>query len=61
MEIVVHSKTSPSQPQFQKKLCHLNRNYQFRSVIQKMIQLGIRNRSRTKKSDSDFNSNSQCC
>jgi len=55
MEIVVYSKKSLLQQKFQKKLYHFNRNSQFRSVIQKMIQLDILNR--TKKSDSD----SQCC
>ena len=51
MEIVVHSKKSLIQQKFQKKLYHFNRNSQFRSVMWKMIQLGIR--SRTKKSDSE--------
>jgi len=47
----VHSKKSLIQQKFHKKLYHFNRNSQFRSVMKKMIQLGIR--SRTKKSDSD--------
>jgi len=37
-----------------KKLYHFNRNFQFKSVIYKMIQLDIR--SRTKKSDCDSDS-----
>jgi len=56
MEIVVHNKKSLFQQKFLKKLYHLNRNSQFRSVMQKMIQLAIRSQSRTKKSESD----SQC-
>ena len=55
MEIVVQSKKSLLQQKFQKKLYHLNRNSQFKSVILKMIQLDIW--SRIQKSDSD----SQCC
>jgi len=46
VEIVVHSKTSPIQQKFQKQLYHFNRNSQFRSVMQKMIQLGIRSRTK---------------
>jgi len=57
MEVVVHSKKSLIQQKFQKKLYYFNKNSQFRSVMQKMIQVGIRSRGRTKKSDS----NSQCC
>ena len=57
MEIVLPSKKSLFQQKFQKKLYHFNRNFQFRSVMQKMIQLDIRSRSQTKKSNSD----SQCC
>jgi len=55
MEIVVHSKKSLFQQKLQKKLYHFNRNSQFWSVMQKMIQLDIPSRSWTKKSDS------QCC
>jgi len=40
-----------------KKLYHFNRNYQFKSVMWKMIQLDIRSPCWTKKSDSY----SQCC
>jgi len=41
------------QQKFQKILYYVNRNSQFRSMMYKMIQLDIRRRSRTKKSDSD--------
>ena len=51
MEIVVHSKKSLFEQKFQEKLHHFNRNSQLCSVMQVMIQLDIR--SRTKKSDSD--------
>jgi len=51
MEIVVQSKKSLFQQKFQKKLYHFHRNFQFRSVMLKIIQLDIR--SRTQKSESD--------
>jgi len=41
MEIVVHSKKSLFQQKFQKKLYHLNKYSQFKSVILKIIQLDI--------------------
>ena len=46
MEIVVHSKKSLLQQEFQRKLYHCNRNSQFKSVILKMIQLDIRSRTK---------------
>ena len=55
MEIVAHGKKSLFQQKFQKNLYRFNRNSEFRNVMQKMIQMDIR--SRTKKSDTD----SQCC
>jgi len=51
MEIVVPSKNSLFQQKFHKKLYHFNRNSQLTSVMQKMIQLDFR--SRTKKFHSD--------
>jgi len=57
MESVVHSKKSLFQQKFQKKLSHFNRSSQFRSVMQKIIQLNIRSPSWTKKSDSDSTKN----
>ena len=59
MESMVQSKNSLFQQKFQKNLYHFNRKCQFRSVMQKMIQLDIRSRSRTKKNESDCDS--QCC
>jgi len=49
IEIVVYSKDSL----FQKKLYHFNWNSQIRIVMQRIIQLDLRSRSRTKKYDSD--------
>ena len=48
MEIVMHKQKSLFQQKFHNKLYHFNRNSQFKSVISKMIQLGIRSRSRKK-------------
>jgi len=62
MEIVVHSKKSQFQQEFQKKLYHFNRNSEFRSVMQKMNQLDIRSRGRTKNpTPNEYECNSQCC
>jgi len=51
MEIVVHSKNSPFQQKFHKKLYYFNRNSQLRSVMLTVIQLDFL--SWIKKSDSD--------
>jgi len=48
MEIVVQSKNFMFQQKFHKKLYQSNRNSQLRSVMQEMIQLEFRSRSRTK-------------
>jgi len=43
MEIMVHSKNSVS-TKVSKELYHFNRNFQFKSVMLKMIQFDIRSR-----------------
>jgi len=49
MEIVAHNRDSLLQRKFKKNLHHFNRSSQLRSVMEKMIELDFRSRSRTKK------------